>query len=515
MSLPIPDMWWLHVGACMFAGMLAWTLGLALHRGLRISHAARIYWLIVWALAVLPTGLVIAFHYLAPESWPISTPLPLPSVAGLEEWSSDFEFRSHEVRASSSVRDWLEPLLWLLYLTGAGVAALRWGKGVLAVRRIVQGAGPVDSTDLPGSLAVAEQQRLRDVGIALRSTTRSISPFAVCWPQPTIIVPTALMGRLSDCQLQMVLRHEANHLAQYDPQRAALMRLVGVVLWFNPFLRLIADRVQIAAELCCDAVATRSGLEARRAYAAAYLEALRLSARAATPSPVAAFSRHDPGSHKLRIRHMVQGDSRCSLPLWLSVALIGLALAAGSALAAVQIGVTTPARSQVVVAVAGDSPSMPVAPEASPLPSDEAVMAHAINDVFANPAIRFGFPVAKPRITSRYGADGGSRTRPHRGLDFAAVSGAPVYAPANATVTAATTQYPDGPDYGTVVVLDHGGGWQSLYAHLDSFDVQPGQRVTAGTQIGRAGITGKVTGPHVHMEMLLNGQRVDPEPLLR
>lgn len=505
MSLPMPDMWWLHVGASLFAGMLAWTLGLALHRGLRITHAARNYWLIVWALAVLPTGLAIAFHYLAPANatWPLSAPLPLPSVSELGEWSSGLA--AHEVRASPGMQAWLEPLLGLLYLIGASVAAFSWGKGLLAVRRMVRAAHRLDPATLPGPLSAAEQQRLQRLGIALGSTTHSISPFAVCCPQPAIIVPTALVGRLSDCQLQMVLRHEASHLAQYDPQRAALMRLVGVVLWFNPFLRLIAGRVQIAAELCCDAVATGSGLEARRAYAAAYLEALRLSARAAMPSSVAAFSRHDPGSHKLRIRHMVEDDPRRRLPVLLRVALIGLALAAGSALATVQI----------VVAAAGDSPSTPVAPEVSPLLSDEAVAAHAINDVLANPTIRFGFPVAKPRITSRYGVDGGSRTRPHRGLDFAAARGTPVYAPASGTVAAAITRYPDGPDYGTVVVLDHGGGWQSLYAHLDGFDVQPGQQVTAGTQIGRAGITGKVTGPHVHMEMLLNGQRVDPEPLLR
>ena len=100
-------------------------------------------------------------------------------------------------------------------------------------------------------------------------------------------------------------------------------------------------------------------------------------------------------------------------------------------------------------------------------------------------------------------------------MDFGAARGTPVYAPAAGTVIAATTRYPDGPQYGTVVVLDHGGGWQTLYAHLDGFDVEVGQRVAAGTQIGRVGATGKVTGPHVHLEMLLNGQRVDPEPLLQ
>ncbi|MGY1531074.1 M23/M56 family metallopeptidase [Luteimonas sp. A649] len=514
MSPSIQDIWWLHAGACLFAGMLAWTIGLAVHRGLRISHAARGYWFIVWALAVLPTGVAIAFHGFMPADvvWPLSSPVPLPSVIDPGVLSGGLEARLHEVRAPSGIWARLEPLLLLLYVTGAGVAAVRSCRGALAVRHLVRASRPVNAAALPGPLGTAERQRLDRLGIALRTTTSPVSPFVVCWPQRAIVIPTSLLERLSDSQLAMVLRHEASHLAQYDPQRAALMRLVGVVLWLNPFLRLIAGRVQVAAELCCDAAATGEDQAARRAYAGAYLEALRLSARIATPSPLLAFSHHDPGSHKLRIRQMVQGDSRRSLALPLRIVLAALALVAGSALAAVQIGAASTVSDPLAVAT---SPSVPVASTAASSRHDDAGAASVAVAGPAGSSVRFGFPVAEPSINSGYGAAGGVRTRPHRGVDFAAKRGTPVLAPASGIVTAATTRYPDGANYGTVVVLDHGGGWQTLYAHLDGFDVQPGQRVAAGTQIGRAGTTGKVTGPHLHMEMLLNGQRVDPEPLLR
>jgi murein DD-endopeptidase MepM/ murein hydrolase activator NlpD len=85
-----------------------------------------------------------------------------------------------------------------------------------------------------------------------------------------------------------------------------------------------------------------------------------------------------------------------------------------------------------------------------------------------------------------------------------------VLAPADGRIVAATTAYPDGPQYGTVVVIDHGQGWQTLYAHLQSTDVAVGQQVHAGEQIARVGSTGRVTGPHLHLEMLRNGERVDP-----
>jgi murein DD-endopeptidase MepM/ murein hydrolase activator NlpD len=79
---------------------------------------------------------------------------------------------------------------------------------------------------------------------------------------------------------------------------------------------------------------------------------------------------------------------------------------------------------------------------------------------------------------------------------------------------AATSEYPDGPQYGTVVVIDHGHGWQTLYAHLQVADVVVGQQVLAGEQIARVGSTGRVTGPHLHLEMLHNGERVDPQAYL-
>jgi len=69
-------------------------------------------------------------------------------------------------------------------------------------------------------------------------------------------------------------------------------------------------------------------------------------------------------------------------------------------------------------------------------------------------------------------------------------------------------------NFGNVVLLDHGGGYQSLFAHLDRVDVQPGQQVDAGQVIGTLGNSGRTTGPHLHLELLLNGQRIDPATVL-
>lgn len=99
---------------------------------------------------------------------------------------------------------------------------------------------------------------------------------------------------------------------------------------------------------------------------------------------------------------------------------------------------------------------------------------------------------------------------PHNGLDLAAGTGTPVYAPTPGVVVAARPFYFSG----NTVILDHGQGLYSTMAHLSVIDVQEGQRVAQGALLGKVGATGRVTGPHLHWAVRLHGARVDPLSLL-
>ena len=70
------------------------------------------------------------------------------------------------------------------------------------------------------------------------------------------------------------------------------------------------------------------------------------------------------------------------------------------------------------------------------------------------------------------------------------------------------------PNLGNVVLVDHGGGYQSMYAHLDAVTVQPGQQLQPGQPVGTLGNSGRTTGPHLHLELIQAGDRVDPATLL-
>ena len=97
--------------------------------------------------------------------------------------------------------------------------------------------------------------------------------------------------------------------------------------------------------------------------------------------------------------------------------------------------------------------------------------------------------------------------RMHKGLDFTAPQGTPIYATGDGTVVVA--ERADG-GYGNHVEINHGYGYQTLYGHMVRIKVARGQKVKRGEVIGWVGSTGKSTGPHCHYEVKINGNQVNP-----
>ncbi|MFF5217223.1 M23 family metallopeptidase [Micromonospora sp. NPDC000442] len=162
------------------------------------------------------------------------------------------------------------------------------------------------------------------------------------------------------------------------------------------------------------------------------------------------------------------------------------------------------------------SPSASASPTATPSPkpkpkASRTATAKAKPKKSTKPKSSWVLPMAGGGITSCYGPRWGTL---HAGIDFAMPAGTPVRAAFGGTVTKAGDV---GDGYGISVVIDHGNGYLTHYAHLSTARVSVGEKVGTGQTIGLEGSTGDSTGPHLHFEVH-QGQmwnQIDPAPFLR
>lgn len=122
-------------------------------------------------------------------------------------------------------------------------------------------------------------------------------------------------------------------------------------------------------------------------------------------------------------------------------------------------------------------------------------------------------PCPKARITSEFGprrAPVAGASRDHKGRDYGAPVGTPIYASASGTVEIVSTHA----IRGNYVVINHGNGLKTYYQHNSKNLVKVGQKVQVGQEIAKVGRTGRVSGPHLHFEVHVNGKEVDPRKYL-
>lgn len=114
------------------------------------------------------------------------------------------------------------------------------------------------------------------------------------------------------------------------------------------------------------------------------------------------------------------------------------------------------------------------------------------------------WPMTEGVLSSGYGERWG---RPHKGIDIAAEEGTPVYAAADGEVVFADASKGG---YGNLVILKHRAGWMTIYGHNSRILVDEGDHVRQGAAIAEVGSTGRSTGPHLHFEIRIDSEAVDP-----
>ncbi len=199
-------------------------------------------------------------------------------------------------------------------------------------------------------------------------------------------------------------------------------------------------------------------------------------------------------------------------PLMLVLILFGLGLAVADA-AMPQVGNTIETAARGIEPLSSIATRLPLPsgmntpiprPTATPVPTATPTL---------TPAQRpRPFPLSWPTegwISTEFGVPGPYwKGGYHQGIDIAVDYGDPVVAAASGVVVSAALDTDHG--YGNLVVIDHNGSVRTMYAHLQKMNVKAGEEVTRGQLIGEAGATGYAIGPHLHFEVHIEGNLVDP-----
>ena len=379
--------------------------------------------------------------------------------------------------------------LALLYIYGAALALFIWIARQAGFMLAVGLAEPLRNERL---LAAAEDWAF-DFGVKAPALKRSRHVSSVCVYgalSPVILIPQDLDSRVAEDDVALMCAHEIAHLKRGDTRLFTATALARVLFWFNPIVTRIASQVELAAEEGADRLVLGAGVD-RREYASCFVKGLKYAAmkQSLLPALSPGFTPADRQGRRRRLDSILSagGERRASAPARFALAgaaSIAALLAVGQAAFAVDPKAAAEGRRV-------DAPSKTEAPKDTlSLPVDGEVT----------------LPFGK---TYKSLEDDKTPTE-HKGVDIKAAKGAPVKASARGIVVEATTRLAGKPGYGTTVVIDHGHGLISRYAHLDSYSVKIGDTVKRGDVIGAVGETGLVTGPHLHFEALKDGESVDP-----
>ena len=451
------------------AAAAVWCVCRALRRAHAPSRLLCWLWLAVGVRFVLPWGIPLRLP--RPQSAPLAAAadtvqelgaLPLPDLATAAP-------------AAAVALPWYDRLstwhaLAAVWLAGVLVLALRGLAGYWRLRRSVALACKAPDGCYGGACVAA--------------------PFTLGILRPRIYLPDSLQGAAR----QAVLLHEQTHIRRGDPLTKPLFYAAVCLHWFNPLAWLAFRGFERDMEAACDEAAVQGRpLPERNAYCETLLQFAVQGQR------VPGSLTFGQGSVKGRIVHLLHYRRLGAGALAVCIAVVGLCFAA------CMVRPELSAQPETTTATPESPATAETAqPAETPAPAVQTSALPTLSDAANSP--RFLCPVDYKYI-SRFRSDEDG----HRGDDLCADEGTEIYAAADGVVLAAQEHY----SWGNFVEIDHGTDadglrWVTLYAHMKSCAVVPGQTVTAGQVIGYLGHTGNVTGNACHFEMMANGVLTEP-----
>ncbi|MEG0762682.1 MAG: M56 family metallopeptidase [Oscillospiraceae bacterium] len=321
-------------------------------------------------------------------------------------------------------------------------------------------------------------------------------------------------------EAQIIVNHELCHKHAGDLWAKLLFVLARSVAWFNPLMYLMANDAQLIIENACDeAVLNGKSVAERREYGQVLLASYIYSTR--SQYLCAPFSRGGKNvkkrfaallDNKIKKRGTMIFSALLCFTLLASVCISCTAKSSQSTSASTIPPAISTVSPQSSSAVSESSPPMF---ESSSIPIKSESITQSGNDNAVKPDIHLTVPTGSGDITMQNPLSEGTITSKfgngHRGIDIAAPKDTPIYAVADGEVL--SSQYND--SNGNVVTISHGEGVLTYYAHANTLEVKPGDKVKAGDLIATVGSTGNATGNHLHFEVYINDELTNPEAYIK
>ncbi|MGB3627820.1 MAG: M23/M56 family metallopeptidase [Henriciella sp.] len=443
---------WFVVFILLWTGFLAGIASL-ITNGRVSARFAQMVWRGAAVLSVLPLAVIPLLRML-----PKDLPSAVPDLPYVEPAAGAVASASVGLQEAVSGPDWAWTGPALIALLMAGWA-FRLGASVLGQVRLQhlksRSVPHLDAFDaLPLSqlkLERAPQIRLIDGG----------SPFVAGLTRRAIYVP---QGLETPSDLRQIVIHECVHLNRGDLITRPMERLVADLFWFSPFAWLMRRELDFWREAVCDEIASNLSGD-RIGYARTLAYAARLSAPV-RQLPVAAFILPKKRSLPKRLSRILEpGPTRSRPVLALGASILALAL---TPFALAEAG-------KDVVSIDDEAADRTATFESAVMKSENA------------------------RITSHFGKriDPFKKTPAfHNGTDIGAPEGTPVYTPGCGAVVFSGYK----PNYGETIEIAYRDGSKMRFAQLEDRFVEVGEEISTGTKIGTVGMSGRATGPHLHLE---------------
>ncbi len=322
-------------------------------------------------------------------------------------------------------------------------------------------------------------------GFRIITSDHSYSPFSFGLLNPVIYIPQNLLNTLTEHDINIIITHELAHIKNRDQFWVWMDSLIKIVYFFNPLVWwIVLERQKLREWIADDNVLVQKKIKSQD-YGRCLISLIKFNLFDSHAFQWAPGIGHRRSHIKHRITRLKGDHLMRKIPSFVWVMVL---FTAGWLLLPMT-------RSVESIAISAEKPSMN----------------ESMDPVFINPLITGS-------ISSRYGM----RMHPiykekrlHQGIDLKAKLGTPIRAAAEGVVLKVIKDHEPGKGYGINLIIQHANGMKTRYCQLNKILVEEGEQVNAKTVIAEVGSSGMSTGPHLHFELIKDGDRINPEKFIQ